>query len=50
MFEEYRDVMEGMWVEEGFVDVREKKKGIGLGVDIGKEIKEGMGEEVDLVG
>lgn len=49
IFLEYTDLIEPLSIDEAFLDVSVNKKGILLGVDIAKEIKRRIREEVNLV-
>ena len=49
IFQEYTDLIEPLSLDEAFLDVTENKKGILLAVDIAKEIKLRIREELNLV-
>lgn len=49
IFHEYTDIIEPISLDEAFLDVTENKKGIELAVDIAKEIKHRIREELHLV-
>lgn len=49
IFEEYTDLIEPLSLDEAFLDVTENKKGIELAVDIAKEIKKRIREELGLI-
>ena len=49
IFHEYTDVIEPLSLDEAFLDVTHNKKGISLAVDIAKEIKRRIREELNLV-
>ena len=49
IFHEYTDVIEPLSLDEAFLDVSENKKGIALAVDIAREIKHRIREELNLV-
>lgn len=49
IFHEYTDLIEPLSLDEAFLDVTENKKGIDLAVDIAKEIKKRIREEIGLV-
>ena len=49
IFHEYTDLIEPISLDEAFLDVTENKKGIDLAVDIAKEIKQRIKEELELV-
>jgi DNA polymerase IV len=49
IFHEYTDLIEPISLDEAFLDVTENKKGIELAVDIAKEIKQRIREELNLV-
>jgi len=49
IFHEYTDLIEPISLDEAFLDVTENKKRIDLAVDIAKEIKQRIREEVGLV-
>lgn len=48
IFHEYTDVIEPLSLDEAFLDVTENKRGIALAVDIAKEIKERIRNELHL--
>lgn len=49
IFLDYTDLIEPLSIDEAFLDVTENKKGIPLAVDIAKEIKQRIREELHLV-
>lgn len=49
IFHEYTDLVEPLSLDEAFLDVTENKKGIPMAVEIAKEIKQRIREELDLV-
>ena len=49
IFHEYTDIIEPISLDEAFLDVTENKPGIPLAVDIAKEIKRKIREELNLV-
>ncbi len=49
IFHDYTDVIEPLSLDEAFLDVTTNKKGIALAVDIAKEIKQRIREELHLV-
>lgn len=49
IFQEYTDLIEPISLDEAFLDVTENKKSIALAVDIAKEIKQRIREELHLV-
>ena len=49
IFHEYTDIIEPLSLDEAFLDVTENKKGISLAVDIAKEIKLRIREQLNLV-
>ena len=49
IFHEYTDIIEPLSLDEAFLDVTENKKGISLAVDIAKEIKLRIRQELNLV-
>lgn len=49
IFREYTDIIEPLALDEAFLDVTENKKGIELAVDIAREIKKRIREELGLV-
>ena len=49
IFQEYTDLIEPLSLDEAFLDVTHNKKGIELAVDIAKEIKTRIREELNLV-
>ena len=49
IFQEYTDLIEPLSLDEAFLDVTYNKKGIELAVDIAKEIKRRIREELNLV-
>lgn len=49
IFHDYTDVIEPLSLDEAFLDVTHNKKGIPLAVDIAKEIKRRIREELNLV-
>lgn len=49
IFAEYTDLIEPLSIDEAFLDVTENKKGMELAVDIAKEIKRRIREELHLV-
>ena len=49
IFQEYTDLIEPLSLDEAFLDVTHNKKGIELAVDIAKEIKIRIREELNLV-
>ena len=49
IFQEYTDLIEPLSLDEAFLDVTHNKKGIELAVDIAKEIKKRIREELNLV-
>ena len=48
IFKRYTDIIEPLSIDEAFLDVTENKKGISLAVDIAREIKEAIREELNL--
>lgn len=48
IFQRYTDMIEPISIDEAFLDVTENKKGIELAVDIAKEIKAAIREELNL--
>ena len=48
-FHEYTDIIEPLSLDEAFLDVTENKKDISLAVDIAKEIKQKIREQLNLV-
>jgi DNA polymerase IV len=49
IFHEYTDIIEPLSLDEAFLDVTENKAGISLAVDIAKEIKKRIRDELNLV-
>ena len=49
IFQEYTDLIEPLSLDEAFLDVTHNKKGVELAVDIAKEIKKRIREELNLV-
>ena len=49
IFHDYTDLIEPISLDEAFLDVTENKKGIPLAVDIAKEIKQRIRQELHLV-
>lgn len=49
IFHEYTDIIEPLSLDEAFLDVTENKKGISLAVDIAKEIKQKIREQLNLI-
>ena len=49
IFHEYTDIIEPLSLDEAFLDVTENKPGILLAVDIAKEIKQKIRNELNLV-
>ena len=49
IFHEYTDLVEPLALDEAFLDVTDNKKGISMAVDIAKEIKRRIREELHLV-
>ena len=49
IFHEYTDIIEPLSLDEAFLDVTENKKGISLAVDIAKEIKQKIRDQLNLV-
>ena len=49
IFQEYTDLIEPLSLDEAFLDVTHNKKGIELAVDLAKEIKKRIREELNLV-
>lgn len=49
IFHEYTDLIEPLSLDEAFLDVTENKKDISLAVDIAKEIKQKIREQLNLV-
>ncbi len=49
IFHEYTDLIEPLSLDEAFLDVTQNKKGIALAVDIAKEIKQRIREELNLI-
>ena len=49
IFHEYTDLIEPLALDEAFLDVTKNKKGIALAVDIAREIKQRIREELGLV-
>lgn len=49
IFHEYTDLIEPISLDEAFLDVTENKKGIELAVDIAREIKQRIRDELNLV-
>ena len=48
IFHEYTDIIEPLSLDEAFLDVTNNKKGISLAVDIAKEIKQRIRNELQL--
>lgn len=48
IFQEYTDLIEPISIDEAFLDVTENKKGMSLGVEIAKDIKQRILDEVHL--
>ena len=49
IFHEYTDIIEPLSLDEAFLDVTENKAGVFLAVDIAKEIKKRIRDELNLV-
>ena len=49
IFHDYTDLIEPISLDEAFLDVTENKKGIELAVDIAREIKRRIREELHLI-
>jgi len=49
IFHDYTDIIEPLSLDEAFLDVTTNKKGISLAVDIAKEIKQRIHEELNLI-
>ena len=49
IFHDYTDLIEPLSLDEAFLDVTQNKKGILLAVDIAKEIKQRIREELNLI-
>ena len=49
IFHEYTDIIEPLSLDEAFLDVTENKKDISLAVDIAKEIKQKIRDQLNLV-
>ena len=49
IFQDYTDIIEPLSLDEAFLDVTENKKGMVLAVDIAKEIKQRIREDLNLV-
>lgn len=49
IFHDYTDIIEPLSLDEAFLDVTENKKGIEFAVDIAREIKQRIREELNLV-
>ena len=49
IFREYTDLIEPISLDEAFLDVTENKKGIDMAVDIAREIKQRIREELHLI-
>ena len=49
IFHDYTDLIEPLSLDEAFLDVTHNKKGISLAVDIAKEIKQRIRQELNLV-
>ena len=49
IFHDYTDLIEPLSLDEAFLDVTHNKKGIALAVDIAKEIKQRIRQELNLV-
>ena len=49
IFREYTDIIEPLALDEAFLDVTNNKKGIALGIDIAREIKQRIRENLGLV-
>jgi len=49
IMQEYTDIIEPLSLDEAFLDVTENKKGIELAVDIAREIKQKIRDELNLV-
>ena len=49
IFSRYTDLIEPLSIDEAFLDVTENKKGIALGVDVARQIKAAIREELHLV-
>ncbi len=49
IFHDYTDMIEPLSLDEAFLDVTQNKKGMALAVDIAKEIKQRVREELHLV-
>jgi len=48
VFHEYTDLVEPLSLDEAFLDVTQNKKGIALGVDVAREVKQKIFERVGL--
>ncbi len=48
IFQDYTDIIEPLSIDEAFLDVTENKKGIALAVDIAREIKQRIADELHL--
>lgn len=48
IFRRYTDLIEPLSLDEAYLDVTEDKKGIGSAIDIAKEIKQAIHDELDL--
>lgn len=48
IFSDYTDMIEPLSIDEAFLDVTENKRGLTLGVDIAKEIRQRISEELHL--
>lgn len=49
IFHDYTDIIEPLSIDEAFLDVTDNKRGIDLAVDIAREIKQRIREELHLV-
>jgi DNA polymerase-4 len=48
IFQDYTDIIEPISIDEAFLDVTENKRGIELAIDIAKEIKQRIKDELNL--
>src|SRR5699024_12038223 len=49
IFKRYTDIIEPLSIDEAFLDVTDNKKGIPYAMDVAKEIKETIYEELNLI-
>lgn len=49
IFHDYTDIIEPLSLDEAFLDVTDNKQGISLAVDIAKEIKKRIWENLNLI-